>query len=290
MKTTNTINTINKQLEEQVLARWAERTVTLPEERSRVPIKVLLGEALDLARVIENNYATTEFGGKTRLGLDSIAGVHGVTPVTATEIRELQLAVSAAQADYLAVLEKADDTPIERSAEILDELRAALSFLLEDGRHPEGAAQLGQLRDQFSRETSHDGIAMALEAYGEIAQRHLRDLRSFGGFEPALVDESLQVARALRERSAERLTGEVAQRKRQTLALRDRLTAALLQRMTAARRAIRYVFRDEPEIVRQASSEYERRRRRERSESAPTDMGPPIAGTEATLEVPVAGA
>jgi hypothetical protein len=54
------------------------------------------------------------------------------------------------------------------------------------------------------------------------------------------------------------VTGRAADPK---IDLRNRLVTLLDQRVSKVRRAARYVFRDHPEVVRQVTSAYERKRR-----------------------------
>lgn len=242
--------------------RWSAVTAEQEEERARIPLKVLLGEAVDLAEVIDKHYEDTTTHGKVRRGLNSVSGKGAIHAKTSTEIRELQVAVAFVQSRYLVLVEKASSAPIDQADEILNELRSALSFVLEDGNHPSGEEQLEKLRTEYGDVTSHDGLAMALEGYAELAAQHKEALLELGGFEGDWITQAFQVAQALRQRSADRLTGQIPQEQQDTLRLRNRLLGALMDRMRNARRAIRYVFRDYPEIATKSGSDYSRSRRR----------------------------
>jgi hypothetical protein len=85
------------------------------------------------------------------------------------------------------------------------------------------------------------------------------------------------VARAVRQRSADKLAGQAVDEQRALMALRNRLVSALVRKMKDARRAFRFVFRDYPELARRSSSEYLRTQRRRHRQ----------ADEEDTLEVPV---
>lgn len=280
--------TLSKQLINEIVEHWAQLTVDEPEERPHLPIKVLLGEAVDLAEVVDQHFETTTSNGKTRLGLDSVGGRGGVNAQVATEMRELQLAASNAHSRYVVLVAQASNASIERADEILTELRAVLGFVLSDGSNPTGEEQLSRLREEHDQSGSHDGIAMALEGYSELASQYSKDLESLNGFDHSLIPEALQVAQALRQRSADRLTGQLAQDQRDMMRLRNRLLAALTQRMSAVRRAMRFVFRDSPETARKAGSEY-LRSRKQRSRS-PSDLSSSeITDTEASLEAAAPG-
>lgn len=262
---------------------WSVRTAEQEEERARIPLKVLLGEAIDLAEVIDKNFDDQGAHGKVRLGLNSIVGKGPINQNTSTEMRELQTCVSAAQARYLVLVQESSNAPIESADDILDELRFALGFLLEDGDHPKGEEQLSVLREQYGEEQSHDGTAMALEGYGELAGQYVDELVQFGGFDPKLVDQANQVARALRQRSADKLTGQVPQEQKDILRLRNRLLGALMDRMRDARRSIRYVFRKYPEITKQAGSDYSRSRQRAHRKKSGSGAPPANDAEERTV-------
>ncbi len=205
----------------------------------------------------------------------------------ASEIRELQLAVGSVQNDYEVLLEKVNDQPIVRVEELLREFKAALSFILEDGEHEEGELQLEKLRELYSDERTHDGMARAVESYANLARDYSAEVSKIDGFGPELFDEALQVANALRQRSADRLAGNLVSEQREVLGLRNRLLGALNDRMRQGRRAFRFVFRDYPEIAAKAGSDYERERRRARRQKVQSEV--PSSGVtssaEPTLEV-----
>lgn len=273
-----------------IVDKWAAITGELEGERSTVPLRVLLGEAVDLAEVVDQHFATTTVNGKRRLGLESVVGVGGITGETSTELRELQLAVGAVHSRYLLLVEEASKAPVDDAEDIMSELRSVLGFVLGDGKHPTGEEQLSRLREAYEDAHSHDGMALALEGYGELANQYQSELQNLSGFDFSLVHKALQVAQALRQRSAEKLTGQTAQDQRDMMRLRNRLIEALHLRMLEVRRSIRFVFRDYPEIAAKAGSEYARskqRRARRRTSEAPTSG---ITGTEDTMEVRTPGA
>jgi hypothetical protein len=82
-----------------------------------------------------------------------------------------------------------------------------------------------------------------------------------GGFELGLVDEANALSRQIQEHSAGPIVPEVPGAA-QALDLRNRVGALLLDRMQQVRSAARFVFRRNPELVREVTSTYERRKRR----------------------------
>lgn len=276
---------LDKALLNEIVERWSRRTAQQAEEVPRLPLDVLLGEVVDVAAVIENNFKTTVVGGKIRPGLDSVAGNSGVTVETATELRELQAAVSEVQQRYLSLADATSPGSVERADELLSEFRAVLGFLLENGENSTGEAQLARLREQYDDAHSHDAIALALEGYAELASQYQEDIAGLGGVDEELIPEALEVARDLRQRSADRLAGKIAQEQRDLMKLRNRLIGALNERVSRARRTVRFVFRSEPEIIRKVSSEYSRNmKRKARSKSSSDISTSSITGTEDTIE------
>jgi hypothetical protein len=252
---------INQALVSELVETWSGKTVDQEEDRLRIPLKTLQVEVLQVARLVENHWEDRTVKGKLRRGLSSVAGLGTISPSTAGEIRELQLCVSEVQARYDQLLEDTANVPVQRGNELLSEFRAALSFLLEDGKHEQGAAQLAQLREIHDVPRSMESLAMALEGFAELAETHQDELGRMQIFSLAIIDEALQVARDLRERTIQRKSGDLVTAQRETMALRNRLLGALMERVTTARRAIRYVFRDDPALLEQAGSDYERSRR-----------------------------
>lgn len=275
---------LDKALLNEIVERWSQRTAQQQEEVPRLPLDALLGEVVDVAAVIDNNFESTVRGGKSRPGLDSVVAHSGVTAETATELRELQAAVSEVQQRYISLADATSPGSVERADDLLSEFRAVLGFLLENGENPKGEAQLAKLREAYDSAHSHDAMALALEGYAELSSQYRADIVGLGGVDENLIPEALEVARALRQRSADRLTGKVAQEQRDLMKLRNRLVGALNERMSRARRTVRFVFRHEPETIRKVSSEYFRNMKRKSRSKTETPTSPTI-GTEDTIEV-----
>lgn len=275
---------ISQTLRSEIVDRWAEKVELQEEQLPKVPLDALLGEATDLAAVVNKYFETQVVDGK-KVGLDSVAAQSGVTAETADEIWELQAAISEVKSRYVSLAKESDETVV-RADDLLSELRATLSFLLEDGNHPEGETQLAQLREEFDEVYSHDAVALALEAYSELASQHKDAFEEMGIVDAAIIDEALQVADRLRQRSADRLVGNSADDRKALMQLRNRLIGALQDKMANARRTIRFVFRGHPDIVEKAASRYFRdAKRKSRAKAAEV-----VTGTEDTQEIAAPGA
>ncbi len=180
-------------------------------------------------------------------------------PKTGEEILSLREAVSQAQAQYFLTFEQSVN-PMERGDFLLDEMTATLEYLLDDGIEDEKDAQLDRIDAAHADDPeSFDALASALDDYAAFADVHRKAMDGLGGFDAGHIDEARKVAAELRARPSVGAT--VSEASRAALALRNKLVVLLMTRMTAVRAAARFVFRGQPEIVREVTSEYERRRR-----------------------------
>lgn len=265
----------------ELVERWAEATQNEEEESLHLPFAVFLGEAVDLASVIQANFLPRERDGLKMPGLQSVAETGTVTAQTPDELRELAMAVGAVRARLRKLVEQAGRDTVEEADEVLDELRASLTFVLEDSG---GIAeeQLERLNDDHRSANSHDEMALALQSYAELADEHKEALQQISTFAAELPAQARGYAQALRQRSADRLTGEAATQAQSAMRLRNRLIGALSSRMRNARKAIRFVFRKHPEIVRASASSYSRDRKRRYRNQAKSEA--PVSGV--TGEVP----
>ncbi|MDI1450187.1 hypothetical protein [Polyangium sp. 6x1] len=266
--------------------RWSEvvRSMNVDADAlppSPVPLHVLFGEAVDVARFFEKYYKTqvSEGGAVVRRGLDSVAGrgkgkgARKIGPKTGKEILSIQRATQEAQTRYLLTVDttKPDEDPIERGRFLLGEIKAALAYHFDDGVTDAADAQLARVGAAHEADPrSADAIAAALADHAALAATYEKELDGLGGFSAASIGEAKKVAAALREKPGRAAASEVT---RDALLLRNRLVALLLERIAIVRAAARFVFRDRPEIVREVTSEYARKRRAEarRTQESPAE-------------------
>ncbi len=255
---------MNPKIEEQAdaaLAKWSLLALDAEEGRATAPLHVLLGEAIDVASMMAHYWQPKDDKGRRIPGFAGVSSNQTVTPELATEIRELQLAITAAHSDYLVLVQTAADTPLDRADFVLSEIRSTLEFLFDDGNHDQADEQLENLRVAFADSGSQDAMALALEGYAELAGRYRAGLAKLDGFDLALIEEARELAAALRQQSATSLTRTTPDAQRQALSLRNRLLMLLIERVRRVRRAAAYVFRNHPDVLRKFTSAYERRRR-----------------------------
>lgn len=263
--------------------RWSEvvRSMNVDADalpQSPVPLHVLFGEAVDVARFFEKYYKTQagEAGAVVRRGLDSVAGRgkgkggRRIGPRSGKEILSIQRAAQEAQTRYLLTVDsKAEKDPAERGRFLLAEIKAALRYHFDDGVTDERDTQFARVNAAHEEDPrSADAIAAAIEDHAALAATYVKELDGLGGFSAAYIEEARKVAATLREKPTRAAaTGTTS---REALDLRNRLVALLLERIAIVRAAARFVFRDRPEIVREATSEYARKRRAEARRSQET--------------------
>jgi hypothetical protein len=246
-----------------MLEKWEEAAGALPEQPARVgvPLHVLTGEAVDVARFLETHYPTRvdARGRVTRPGLDQAVSGGQFRKELGQEILELQEATQAAQTQYLLTV-SAPESPAQRAEFVLGEIVAGLEFLFDDGIDDVDDVRLERLASAHDNPTSHDALAAALSDYAGLAEMHRARLTSLGAFDAALIDEAVSLAGELRDRSAHKVAGAPLDEQQRALELRNRLASMLYERMQLVRAAARYVFRHDPATVRRVTSAYTRQR------------------------------
>lgn len=245
--------------------RWAPEAQKLPSDEIRlaVPFHVHLGEATDVARFHHKYYDSVgaRDGQPARPGLDTVADEgRGLNAQTGADILSVREATQQAHTRYLLTASPSAATPRERGRFLVGEMAATLGYLFDDGVDNERDAQLAAVQAAHATTPdSNDAVAAELEDYSGLGETYRTEIDGLGGFDVKLLDEAKAVAAELRNRPATPvvLNDEAAR----ALALRNRLAMLLATKMNAVRSAARFVFRRRPEIVREATSAYERRRR-----------------------------
>jgi hypothetical protein len=245
--------------------RWALEAQKLPSDEVRlaVPFHVHLGEATDVARFHYKYYDSVEGrdGQPARPGLDTVADdERGLNAQTGADILSVREATQQAHTRYLLTASPNAATPFERGRFLVGEMAATLGYFFDDGVENEGDAQLAAVQAAHANTpASNDAVAAELEDYSGLGEKYRSKIDGLGGFDAKMLDEAKVVAAELRDRPAIPVVlGDEAAR---ALALRNRLAMLLAAKMNAVRSAARFVFRHRPEIVREATSVYERRRR-----------------------------
>jgi hypothetical protein len=217
-----------------------------------------VGEALELSGFLAEHWEPV-VGDEPRPGIESALGAGPLADTIVQDLRELALAVVQAHAQFQACPAN-PVAPVERGREVLLELRRCLEFLFDDGVQDQQDVGLAKLNQSHNDTSTHDGLALSLEGFAQYAHQHRERLAPLPEFDPALLDEALKLAQRLRAQSALRLASEARSRRDAARGRRNRLCSLLTLRMNEARRTVRFVFRNYPDIAALAASNYGRQR------------------------------
>ena len=251
-------------LNHPMIEKWkpAAMALTTVTDSLSVPIHVLIGEAIDVARFTQRRWKTARDGQGALVapGLDLVENHALIRAGIDQEIIELHEALSAAVSAFrLTVAPPPEAGPMDRSRFVLDELTGALEYLFTDGVEDENDVRFANLAIEHAESFSQDAVAQALNDYAELAEQNRAALEKLAAFDVGLIAEARALASDLRERSAQ-VRAQPADVE-QIRDLRNRLASLLLDRMNRVRTAARWIFRHHPQIVREVTSAYERRRR-----------------------------
>lgn len=239
--------------------RWKPEAQRIGEPAGlRVPFRTLLGESVEVAKFVSQYWNPAG----SRPGLSS-AGTK-LPSTIAEDILSLRDAVQDAETGYQMVVEPKVDTEAlkARGTQLLNDITATLEWYLDDGQETDEDVQLANLQAAHADDTgSADNLAQALHDYATMAGPMADQLSGLGNFDASGIEEALRIADQLGEVT---LTPTARSEKaRDAKLLRDQLANLLSDKVRLVRSAARFVFRNQPEISRLATSAYERRRRAE---------------------------
>jgi hypothetical protein len=235
---------------------WSAESAALASDdyRLNIPVGSITYEAESLAKFVRAHQKADK-----KTGLPGLGGAQ-VSVAIADEIESLAAAVTSAQKAYtLTVDPKADTTKIERARFIVDEIYAVMAYFLDDGVENEDDTRFVNVVSAHKDEAeTAPNMALALEEYVGIAQMHAKEIDGLGEFDAKLIDEGQKLAVELRKSGP---SAPPSAESAAALAKRNRLLQLLDTRVRKVRNAARFVFRAHPEVVRQVTSPYERKRR-----------------------------
>ncbi|APR84958.1 Hypothetical protein A7982_10307 [Minicystis rosea] len=180
---------------------------------------------------------------------------------TADELVSLVHAVQEAQTKLLLLVDPVVADQRERAKELVDELETALEFLLDDDEEEAADAQLAQIKEFHADDGQRSAtLVQALRDFAALAgSLRQRLVESDEDFDPKIIDEAKKLSKQLMEQPAQAAPNAEAVAK--ATKIRNQLLHLLMNRVSLTRRSAAHVFRKNPEIVREATSAYERRRR-----------------------------
>lgn len=245
------------------LWRAAAEKVERSDNPLKIPYDVALAEAVSAAAWVGKYWDA----GPGRPGL---VGVEKRLPKkTADEVLSLVRAVQEAQTRLLLLVDPVVADRGARARFVVDELESALEFLLDDDQDEPADEQLANIRQYHSQDGQRSSaLAQALRDYAALADELRGRLVALdASFDGALIGEARALADALTEQTkADTTSGAEAQA---AAAMRNKLLTLLTEKVRLIRKTGAHVFRAQPEIVREVTSSYERRRRASARQKAP---------------------
>jgi hypothetical protein len=240
------------------LERWRPALRDVEPSAARAPIGVLVGEAIELSCFIASRWEPEGTGDDEVPGMRSAAEAGSLAPTVVADLRDLALALAEAHAELQLTEITIPEAPVERGKAMLAELRQSLAFLFDDGVIDDRDGSLTRLTESHTDTSTHDALALSLEGFAFFAHEHRKQLAKLPGFDPAIVDDALEVGMRLRKQSAIVMTLKSKSGRPDALHTRNRLVTLLRDRVAAARRAARFVYRRHPDIAAHTSSSYTR--------------------------------
>lgn len=234
--------------------RWTAAAMALDANEvmtPRLPMPVLFYEAGLAADFMDSYWQPAQ-------GRPGMVETSAFLPLAvAEEIRSLAAAANMLNA-RVVLANKSDPQAelMEDCRSVANKLSNCLRYVLDDGITTQGDAALDVIRQRDASLTSPAELAQLLADLAVLADQERALLTKLPSFDVALIVTASELAEKLL------LSGRVLGRPASAdLALRDRVLTLLAQRVAQVRRSARFVFRDFPEISRQATSRYERQRR-----------------------------
>jgi len=228
------------------------------EDVIRVPFHVFIGEATDAAKFFAARWSPTIVLGRvTAPGLDSVKS--RLPKSTGDELLTLIGQSQDAQTAYLLTAHpKLSKDVLDRALFVESEIEAVLEFLFDDGVEDEKDAQFAAITSsEAAKSDSIDALGVRLGQWVALAKPLVKDLDGLGGFDRKLIDEAATLSKTLLALPAPGADPKVKAK----LDSRNRVLAVTQKRINLVRASARYVFRDRPEIVREVTSSYERKRK-----------------------------
>lgn len=253
--------------------RWAKESERFDGSRNplKVPYDVALEEAAGLAGFVRTRWEPAG-------DLPGMKSVKNRLPLGAAgDLVSLVAEIGKAQTELLLVVDPVVIELGERARFAIDELESAIAFTLDDGVHDEGDDRLAQLQEFHAQDGQRSSaLAQALRDYGALGTKlKARLAKDDSEFDPRLLAEAVALAAKLDAEAVDPAAGK-SQKAKDATAKRNRLLALLVQKVAFVRKVAAHVYRRHPEIVRETTSAYDRRRRaaaRRDRENKPAPQG-----------------
>ena len=240
-----------------------------------MPFAIYFAEAIETAVMVDKYWEPIS----PKLGALSRYGARIGNDVAVELVHLVDLAESAwdeaKQADVIR-----SQMEVERARYVLRELRLGAEVVVDDGVRDEKDVMFESLQKEHETDPrTLSGIASALGGYARFAKKLAKELAEIPDFDMNLLAEAELLRDALRVRGT---VGEQDVTARAARDLRNAYLELIRIRLAKVRKVVRYAYRANPEIVREATSGYLREKRR-------TERKPEEEGTPDDLPTPVDG-
>jgi hypothetical protein len=249
--------------------RWMNDAEALEATEVRnpgIPIGTALLEAETVAHFV-TTYWEPSADGKTP-GLSALGG--RIKQTMTEDITSLVGACRFAQAKVLFP-EGVNVMPalVVEAEKILADVGAAIEYLLDDDVDEPADDAFAVAKKRKSEDATRATLVQTLVDYAHIADAIKDRLATLAGFSMPHIDRMKELAAAI---GAAGVPGS-SRSETKSVDVRNRLLTLLGRQVDAVRRAARYIFRDHPDILRKATSAYQRKRRLEAKRSKAAESG-----------------
>lgn len=226
-----------------------------PDFRSGLPLGVFLGEAIDAAGKAKQYWLPKGEGALAVPGLTQ-AGVRMYEGLP-DDLVELVNLGQQAHVEYLLIVNpSASKELLLRVQDLSDKIESVIEYVFDDGVEDEKDAQLAAVKANDS--DTIDGMALDLDEVVGLARQHIDLMKTVPLFDEAWLEQGEQAAKELRSLPPARYSTPEAKEK---IGRRNQIFSVIAGKVREIRAAARLVFRSRPDIYRQFTSAYERRRR-----------------------------
>ncbi|WP_437877398.1 hypothetical protein [Sorangium sp. So ce513] len=237
--------------------RWVKAAAELGRSDNplNVPYDIAVREAVAAAAFVKKYW---EPDGE-RPGLKRVKS--RLPASSSEELLSIVHAVQEAQTRLLLIVDPAVADLGERARFVVDELESALEFLLDDDVDEPADAQLARIKEFHAQDGQRSSaLSQALRDYAGLAES-LKDrlVEADEAFDVRLIAEARKLAEDLQRRALE--AAPEAGASAAATATRNQLLHLMVARVGAIRKTAAHVFRRHPEVAREVTSAYERRRR-----------------------------
>lgn len=256
--------------------KWSAAAAALGKVQNplRIPFDIANEEAASVAGFLKRRWAVTA-------DLPGMEQAKKRVPLeTGNEITSLLFALGFAQTSLLILIDPAAKNHGDRARFVIDELESAMEFTLDDDVEEPADAQLASIQKFHAQDGQRtSALVQSLRDNAALAETlKARLVADDSAFDVTLIPEAKKLADTMAALPAE--VAPTSDEAQQALLVRNQLLVLIDNRVRAIRKTAAHVFRRHPEILHEATSSYERRRRTaaRRAKNAKDDASEPKPG------------